>query len=571
VGASKLLIFTACYNERDNIRLLIEQIFEVAHDADILIVDDSSPDGTWDVILELQKTYPRLFAVRRPGKRGIGSAHKYALVYAMREGYDVLLTMDADFSHDPKSIPALLESGGSNVFVTGSRYCKGGRSDYSGYRNAVSRLGNFAARHLLNLRIQELTTYFRVFDVASLRRLPLRYVRSEGYSYGVQLVYYLRRHGVELREVPIHFVDRLHGTSKIPRLQILMSAFDLIRMAGTRVLKIGHELSPDISVADRCVSCGDRVLAMKFAGSRASPLGSEVERARPDVAAYNCTAVGGRSFPPVYTCLNCGLEQVPQSQVPPQLEQLYEDVEDSKYISNISARRRTFSKAMNSVEKWLPGHGRTMLEVGAYCGLFLQEAVKRGWDAEGVEPSRWAADYAKRVSGMKVHAGFLADNKQELKKSYDAVVSWDVLEHVRDPVAFLRECGSIMPESGMLFLSTLDTSSWYARLLGKRWPWLMDMHIQYFDVRSVADVLRRSGFELVASEPYTHFAKVSYMMQGAGRVLPHFLLPFVTKLSNIVPESWVVPVAFGDIKMYVARKLKAEHGRAFKGQEMEVG
>jgi dolichol-phosphate mannosyltransferase len=121
------------------------------------------------------------------------SAHKYALLYAIREGYGRLVTMDADFSHNPKSIPSLLRASGRGVFVTGSRYCKGGSSDYKGYRNIVSRIGNVAARYLLDRELHELTTYFRVFDVASLKQLPLRYVQSEGYSYGVEIVYFLRK------------------------------------------------------------------------------------------------------------------------------------------------------------------------------------------------------------------------------------------------------------------------------------------------------------------------------------------------------------------------------------------
>jgi SAM-dependent methyltransferase len=549
----RVLIFTACYNERANIEPLVRSIFEIAPKADVLVVDDSSPDGTWDAIVDLQKTYPRLIGVKRPGKQGIGSAHKYALYFAMREGYDYVLTMDADFSHDPKSIPALLDSAGANIFVTGSRYCKGGRSDYSGYRDAVSRLGNFAARKILNLQINELTTYFRVFDVASLKRLPFRYIQSEGYSYGVQLVYYMRKQGVELREVPIHFVDRLHGASKIPRLQIITSAVDLISMGLRRVLRTGREISPDVFVEDRCASCEDRVLAMKFPGSRSTNSGQG--GLSPDFAAYKCTAVGSRSYPPVFTCLNCGLEQAPKSVVPKQLEQLYEDVVDMTYLSNISARRKTFARCFHQISRWLPQKPGSMLEVGAYCGLFLQEAARHHWKADGVEPSRWAANYARTTSQVNVFTGFLGENKQNLQGSYDVVVSWDVLEHVRDPVTFLKECGSVLPDGGMLFFSTLDTGNWFARLLGRRWPWLIDMHIQYFDIRSVKNVLGRAGFELVTTEPYVHYSKVGYALNGLTRVLPALLAWPMKRLAGLVPDKWMVPVAFGDIRLYVARKM----------------
>lgn len=544
---AKTLIFTTCYNEKDNIGPLLDQIFAAAPSADVLVVDDSSPDGTWDVIQQRRRQYPRLFAVKRPGKRGIGSAHKYALLYAMREKYDTLLTMDADFSHQPASIPALLAQGGPNVFVTGSRYCEGGRSDYKGYRHYVSVLGNVVARALLGLKIKELTTYFRVFDVESLRRLPLRRIKSEGYSYGVQLVYYIRKCGAELREVPIHFVDRLHGASKIPKMQIVLSVLDLLRMAAKRVF-IMRDLAPDVLVDDACSSCGDRVLTMRHAGSHWDP-------STKSAAAFQCTAVGSRSYPPVYTCLNCGLRQVPASLIPPRLEQLYEDVVDSDYLGNIEVRRQQFRRCFDRIAEWLPKSDGSLLEVGAYCGLFLKEAGDRGYQADGVEPSRWAADYARQTTGVNVLPGFLAENRSQLRRRYDAVVSWDVLEHVRNPVQFVRECGDMLDPGGIFLFSTLDVKSWLPRLLGRRWPWLMDMHIQYFDVRSVEDVLRCGGFELVKAEPYTHYAWARYILERGSRVFPRWAQGLPILMSKIVPRKLMIPVAFGDIKLYVARKL----------------
>jgi dolichol-phosphate mannosyltransferase len=303
---SDVLIFTTCYNERENIGLLIDRIAATVPSADILVVDDSSPDGTWEVIQQRQATCRQLYAVSRPKKLGIGSAHKYALFYAMREGYQTLVTMDADFSHDPALIPSLLVAHGDDVFVTGSRYCPGGSSDYSGYRDVVSRIGNRLARLVLGVHIHELTTYFRVFDVASLRRLPLRLVTASGYSYGVELVYQLQRAGVELREVPIHFSDRTHGASKIPRLQILKSALDLF-VLGLRRFTAREHLLPDERVSDACTACGDRVLAMKHSGSRTPPTAADQSGDQRRVAA------DARRSLPVYTCLACGLEQIPQS------------------------------------------------------------------------------------------------------------------------------------------------------------------------------------------------------------------------------------------------------------------
>jgi dolichol-phosphate mannosyltransferase len=547
-----LLVFTTCYNERENIGRLLDQIVAQVPDADILVVDDSSPDGTWDVIQDRAAVYPQLRGIKRPRKLGIGSAHKYALFYAMREGYKTLVTMDADFSHDPKYLPALLSANGKNTFVTGSRYCEGGSSDYKGYRHIVSRIGNVAARFALGIKLKELTTYYRVFDVESLRRLPLRRVKAAGYSYGVQLIYYLRRAGVQLREVPIHFTDRTHGASKIPRIQILLSAIDLFELAAKRFL-IFRDLKPDILVEDACSNCGDRVLAMKHRGS--CDEAASTNRSN-DAAAYLCTSVGTRSFPPVYTCLACGLEQVPASLIPAHLEELYQGVSDEKYLENIDARKRTFARVFDQIVRDLPHkQNPRMLEVGAYCGLFITEAQRRGWAVDAVEPSAWATRYARDVTGVTVHEGFLSQNRAKLQSQYDAVVSWDVLEHVRNPLTFVKECADFLPPGGILCLSTLDIDSWAPRLLKRHWPWLMDMHVQYFDRHVLADLLTRAGLELVRVEPYTHYARVRYAVSGALRLFPRVLERPLAAATRLIPQKLMVPVTLGDIKVYVARKI----------------
>lgn len=540
---SNVLIFTTCYNERDNIGILLDEIAHYAPEADILVVDDNSPDDTWGVIQEKAQQRPGIYSIKRPGKLGIGSAHKYAILYAIREGYDTLLTMDADFSHDPKSIPALLATHAPNTFVTGSRYCKGGTSDYKGYRDVVSRMGNIAAKAALGVRLHELTTYFRVFDVAALRRLPLRFVTASGYSYGVELVYYLRKIGVELREVPIHFVDRTRGKSKIPKLQIFRSAYDLLLLALGR-LDRRKDLQPDEFVSDTCAECGDRVLAMKHFGSAGLENTDTLS-----MPAYRCTSVGGREFPPVYTCLCCGLEQVPKSLVPASLEDIYKEVVDEPYLENVQARRKTFRRNLDAISSYLPATG-SLLEVGSYCGLFLEAAKEKGWTAVGVEPSRWASAYAREVTGVAVYTGYLFENSANLVDKYDVVTSWDVLEHVRDPVGFLRECGSYVRPGGVLCVSTLDVDTWMPQLLGTRWPWLIHMHLFYFGSRSIKYLFRQAGFDITHEAPYVHYARLRYMLKGASRALPSYLATPLDWVARVVPDL-IIPVSFGDIRMYV--------------------
>lgn len=555
MSKAKILVFTTCYNERDNIGLMIDQIVASVPDADILVVDDNSPDGTWDIIEEKQQHYKNLHATKRPRKLGIGSAHKYAIFYAIREGYETLVTLDADFSHDPQKIPSMISLHGKNAFVTGSRYCEGGTSDYTGYRNAVSRLGNIVARSVLGIKLKELTTYFRVFDVESLKNLPLRRINSSGYSYGVELIYYLRKCGVELREHPIHFSDRTRGASKIPRMQIFKSAFDLFSL-GIRRLGIFRDMKPDVFVNDRCPNCGDAVLAMKHFGSHTQN-GSQ-DRVI-DQEQLKCTAVGSADYPPVYVCLCCNLEQVPASLLPEELESNYENVIDSTYLENIPARKKTFSRCFDQITPYVPKSPGSVLEVGSYCGLFLQEAKRRGWDGDGIEPSRWAANYARENSDVNVFQGFLEDNRNNLRPQYDVVVSWDVLEHVRDPKAFIESCGEYLASGGTLCLSTLDIDTWVPRLLKTRWPWLMNMHLFYFDHSTVEDLLNRAGFSLVHSDSYVHYARAGYVYTRGLHVLPEFLRRPLSLFGKLIPENLMLPISFGDIKLFIAHKKHIEN------------
>jgi SAM-dependent methyltransferase len=241
--------------------------------------------------------------------------------------------------------------------------------------------------------------------------------------------------------------------------------------------------------------------------------------------------------------------------MPSRLELFYKGVVDDKYLLNVDARTYTFQRVFDRIEPYLPRkqHPR-ILEVGAYCGLFIKEAERRGWSGHGVEPSTWASRYAREVTGVCVHEGLLSENLSKLDRKYDAVVSWDVLEHVRNPLLFLSECAEFLEEGGVLCFSTLDIDTWPPRLLGKHWPWLIDMHVHYFDRHVMQDMLERAGLELLQAEPYTHYARLSYVITGAMRVLPRALGRLLQPLTRLVPSRLMVPVALGDIKLYVARK-----------------
>lgn len=336
----RVLIFTATYNEGENIAPLLDEIVKNVPSADILVIDDNSPDGTADLIKRRSNSHIKLLS--RPEKLGVGSAHKCAMHYAIRERYDYLVTMDADFSHDPGLLPTLLAGAAPGRFVTGSRYCAGGRCDYTGYRKLISRLGNIAARWLLRLPLNECTTFYRVFSVKSLELLPFYKIRSNGYAFGVQIVFYLSRVGIELVEMPIHFTDRQKGKSKIPPFQIFYSAIDLLLLTLESFQRKNDQ--PEKIPDDRCLHCGQQLLSLKYDRSGRSLTNAAFSR-----AGLRYPSLGIRRFPAVYTCLACGLDQVPRGKIALSSKEMHLKVKDCTHIDSIEVEQRPFSNLFDKI------------------------------------------------------------------------------------------------------------------------------------------------------------------------------------------------------------------------------
>lgn len=240
-ATEEVLVFTATYNEADNIASLVEGVFAALPGCDLLVVDDNSPDGTGRILDELGTRFPRLQTVHRPGKNGLGTAHKLAVKYALDHGYQILVTMDADFSHDPKYLPEMMGHLAQAEFVIGSRYAPGGSCEYPPSRVLVSRIANFLTRALLGIPVHETTTSFRGFRRSLLQRMDVDAIRSDGYSYFVESIYQISRlvagkgAGGGMAEFPIRLIDRRAGVSKISKKEIWRGVATLGRLAISRV------------------------------------------------------------------------------------------------------------------------------------------------------------------------------------------------------------------------------------------------------------------------------------------------------------------------------------------------
>ena len=221
------LIFTATYNEKENVRKLIDDITVYSPDSSILIIEDSSPDGTGEILKEIEKKNPNLKVIIREKKEGLDSAHKLAYKYAIENKYTKIITMDADLSHNAKEIPIILKLLDKNPFVIGSRYVLGGTCEMRLHRWIMSYFGNRFIKLILNINCNEFTTSYRGFNLNYLKKFHLNQVKSEGYSFFMETIFLINKLGYKIVQIPIQFANRKHGKSKIPKNEILRTLKNL--------------------------------------------------------------------------------------------------------------------------------------------------------------------------------------------------------------------------------------------------------------------------------------------------------------------------------------------------------
>ena len=227
---SKTLVFTATYNEVQNIKKLISLIYKNFPKADILVVDDNSPDLTYKLLKKLKKKYKNLKIKLRDKKYGLDSAHKFAYDFAKKNGYVKLITMDADLSHNPIEIKKIVRLLDKSEFVIGSRYIKGGKCELPLLRYLISFFGNKFIKFFLGIKCNEFTTSYRGFNLIKLKNFSLKKIKSKGYSFFMETVYLINKKNFKIIEIPIKFSNRIYGKSKIPKIEILRTFFNVIRL-----------------------------------------------------------------------------------------------------------------------------------------------------------------------------------------------------------------------------------------------------------------------------------------------------------------------------------------------------
>jgi dolichol-phosphate mannosyltransferase len=250
------LVIIPTYNEAENIERILRRIADSLPQAGVLVVDDGSPDGTGDLVKSAAADLPDVHLLKRTEKSGLGSAYRAGFEWGLQEGYDALIEMDADFSHDPAALPAILAplEAGFDLSI-GSRYIKGGAiPNWARHRHLLSEGGNRYASVVLGLGVADSTAGFRAYSARIIRKIDLHMIRAEGYGFQIEMTYRAKQHGAAIVEVPITFVDRAAGESKMSS-RIVLEALALVTWWGmgriVRRVRIRRPSAPSVAVAPK--------------------------------------------------------------------------------------------------------------------------------------------------------------------------------------------------------------------------------------------------------------------------------------------------------------------------------
>jgi dolichol-phosphate mannosyltransferase len=222
------LVIIPTYNEAENLQPMVEAVLSQPVGLHILIIDDNSPDGTGQIADRLSQGHPAVHVMHRPGKMGLGTAYVAGFQWAIEQGYDYVLEMDCDFSHDPQYLPALIDGMNQYDVVVGSRYVRGGGTvNWGPLRKLISAGGNLFARLVLGLKARDCTAGFKCYRRQVLQTIPWHEVNLQGYAFQVATIYYSQRQGYRIGEIPIIFEDRRVGQSKMSS-RIVLEAFQYV-------------------------------------------------------------------------------------------------------------------------------------------------------------------------------------------------------------------------------------------------------------------------------------------------------------------------------------------------------
>jgi len=272
-----------------------------------------------------------------------------------------------------------------------------------------------------------------------------------------------------------------------------------------------------------------------------------------DLSAYRCTHSGYGRHHTIVECLECGLVYANPRHNNGEILSKYEAVQDPLYVKEREGRVLTFERHLRPLEKIAPpGDGRRLLDVGCHVGVFVEIAARHGWDAWGVEPSHWAAKQAQQA-GLQVIEGTLSTAGLE-DASFDVITMWDVIEHVEQPSLQVREAFRLLKPGGVLAVHTMDLNSLFARLMGRRWPWLMEMHVYFFTRRTLAALLEQAGLRVIEVRPQGRYLRLGYLSTRVAAFSQPLGRGVGWLFDRLRLSERAIPINLGDLVTMYARK-----------------
>lgn len=293
----------------------------------------------------------------------------------------------------------------------------------------------------------------------------------------------------------------------------------------------------------QCAVCGSE------SSTTVIPANTDLDNLDPEVFACTSPHIGRHGT--IVRCDHCGLMFMNPRPTAERIGWLYSQVEDNTYLQEEEARTATFRHSLGGIRRF-ERSGR-LLDIGSHVGTFLMVARDAGYEVAGVEPSGWATEYARSVHGLDVRAGSLAQ-VGFADESFDIVTLWDVIEHLTDPVAELEQINRVLRPGGLFALTTMNVAALLPRVLGRRWPWYMLMHLYYFTPRTVTALLEKTGFEVVEIGPHIRVTHVRYLVSKTKAYSEAAYRLGSAAARKLGVEDTRVPINLGDLMTVYARK-----------------
>jgi len=267
---------------------------------------------------------------------------------------------------------------------------------------------------------------------------------------------------------------------------------------------------------------------------------SNVGGSTPSVEDYTSTVNKYSVFNNIVGCKKCGLVYMNPRDVG--VNELYKEVVDNAYLETWQERAETFKEHLKVIDEYKPTG--SLLDIGCYAGIFLDEAKKRGYQVTGIEPSRWASDYARDKTGATIINASCNEKIFFDEAEFDLVTLWDVIEHLDDPSQCLSNVYNYLKDDGIVVITTHDIGSLIAKLMGKRYPWLMRFHLYHFTPETLSALLLKHKLEVVCTKYYSKKFSLAYLLSRAG-----------IKTESRLLKRTVVPINTRDMFMVVAKKI----------------